>query len=223
MMPIKLKKLASIAGLIGCLIILTCVAISIAGFIGEEGESYNLGNHFISELGAYKVSARAAVFNGGMIGSSILLSFFGIGFSLLFNSWKRWAMLTLCLITGLSCAFVGLLPVDDLQPHLIAAGIFFHSALATVLLSSAITFFEKQPAFPKWTIGIGILTVSSFAAFVLWPNQLVREWARDPAHFVRPDFWWHTTLEWACFFSIILWMMTMAILMQQIKPIDESR
>lgn len=200
-------------GILGCAVILVCVGITIAAYVGKDGETYSLANHFISELGHRRISAQADVFNAGMVLSSALLSIFAIGFTLMYRGWTRWVVGILGISTGISCAFVGIFPMGMLTAHLIAATIFFHSALFLVLACTGITLGLKNSPLPKWTVWPGLLTGSVFAAFVLWPSDLIREWIRDPAHFVRPALWWQAVFEWACFFSIILWLLIVAVWM----------
>jgi hypothetical membrane protein len=207
------QKLTAVSGLVGCAIILIGVLLAMSVYEGLDCETYNLGNHFISELGDRRISARSWAFNNGVMLSSICLTFFSFGFASSQKGWLRPFVGLIGLVTGVSFFFVGVYPEDDIHPHLLAAMTFFHSALIMVFFSTGQTLFAKHRIHPRWMVVPGAITAIIFAAFVLWPADIVRSWLKDPVHFVRPSFWWHTTLEWACFFSIILWMICAALLL----------
>ena len=210
--PIQYQKWSAIAGIAGVTLIVLCVLVSILGYQGRVNETYSILNHFISELGNPMFTPMAPVFNLGLIGSSILLSISSFGISKMFIGWPKYVVLALGLITGIFCGLVGVFPMDNLWPHLFVAMTFFHFALLLVFFSTAITLFSKKSILPKWTIFPGFLTAIIFAAFILSPSDLVREWIKDPTHFVRPEIWLQCILEWACFFSIIAWILMVAIL-----------
>jgi hypothetical membrane protein len=211
------QKLSAWCGIVGCVAMLICVWISMVPYTGMYDEPYATVNHFISELGDRRFSEFADSFNFGLMGSSLMLVVFSIGFTRQFSGWKRAVIGVLGLATGISCFLVGAFPVDNLRPHILVAMVFFHSALVLVFLNTAITMFAKHRVLPKWTIGLGFLTAAAFAAFVISPSDLLREWVRDPKHFIRPEVWGQCILEWACFYSIILWILMAAILMLK-KP-----
>lgn len=212
------QKLSAWSGIIGCLVSLVCAYLASRGYSGIHCESYSIFNHFISELGDRRIAVGSSFFNAGMVVSSVFLTIFGVGFTMNFRGWQRVVVGILALVTGISCGLVGLFPVDILLPHLLVAMIFFHSALALVFFCTGLTFFSKQPVLPKWTVVPGIITAVFFAAFVLWPNDVVRLWVRHPDRFSRPEIWWHPILEWGCFFSIILWLLivTTLVLLQRV-------
>ena len=181
-------------------------------YVGMYGETYSTANHFISELGDRRYSELQTVFNFGLMGSSSLLVVFGLGFAWHFTGWKRVVNSVLGVVTGVSCFLVGFFPEDLLRIHLLVAMIFFHSALVLVFLNTAFTLFAKQPVLPKWTAALGFLTALAFAAFVISPSDLLRTWIASPKTFIRPEVWVQPILEWACFYSILLWILTVAVL-----------
>ncbi|MBL0017847.1 MAG: DUF998 domain-containing protein [Bacteroidetes bacterium] len=206
------EKLSAICGIVGCLGMLACVWIAMVPYVGMYGESYSTANHFISELGDRRYSELQAVFNFGLMGSSSLLVVFGLGFARHFSGWNRVVNSLLGVVTGVSCFLVGFFPEDLLRIHLLVAMIFFHSALVLVFLNTAFTLFAKQPVLPKWTAALGFLTALAFAAFVISPSDLLRTWIASPKTFIRPQVWIQPILEWACFYSILLWILTVAVL-----------
>jgi hypothetical membrane protein len=206
------EKISAICGIVGCLCMLACVWITMVPYVGMYNEAYSTANHFISELGDRRYSELQVVFNFGLMGSSSLLVVFGLGFAQFFSGWKRIVNSLLGLVTGVSCFLVGFFPEDQLRPHLLVAMIFFHSALVLVFLNTAFTLFAKQPVLPKWTAALGFLTALAFAAFVISPSDLLRTWIASPKTFIRPQVWIQPILEWACFYSILLWILTVAVL-----------
>jgi Protein of unknown function (DUF998) len=211
------SKISAVCGIAGCALMLVCVWSAAFPYTGMYDETYSPINHYISELGDRRFSEWAVVFNVGLMLSSSMLLVFSLGFSQLFRGWQKWVMGILGLSTSISCFLVGAFPVDNLRPHILVALVFFHSALVLVFLNTAITLFTKQPVLPKWTISLGAVTAVAFAAFVISPSDLLREWVKDPKHFIRPEVWIQPILEWACFYSIILWLLVMAFLMLRSK------
>jgi hypothetical membrane protein len=212
------STISAICGIAGCLVMLACVWAASFPYTGMYDETYSPINHYISELGDRRYSEWAALFNVGLMLSSSLLLVFSIGFARQFGGWQRAVIGILGLSTSISCFLVGAFPVDNLRPHILVAMVFFHSALVLVFLNTAITIFTKKPVLPKWSVSLGFVTALAFAAFVISPSDLLREWVKDPKHFVRPDVWVQPILEWACFYSIILWLLTAAFLMLRNKP-----
>jgi hypothetical membrane protein len=216
------QKLSAWCGIVGCTLMLVCVWLSMVPYVGMYDEPYATINHYISELGDRRYSEWAALFNIGLMASSFLLIVFSIGFTRQFSGWKKHVIGVLGLATGISCFLVGAFPVDNLKPHILVAMVFFHSALVMVFFNTAVTMFAKHRVLPKWTIALGFLTAAAFAAFVVSPSDLIREWVRDPKHFVRPEIWVQCILEWACFYSIILWILMVAILMLRKQDVFTS-
>ncbi len=209
----QFHRLSAICGIVGCALMLICVWGASIPYTGMYDETYSPINHYISELGDRRFSEWAGLFNYGLMLSSSLLLVFSIGFTQQFRGWQRLVIGVPGLSTSISCFLVGAFPVDNLRPHILVAMVFFHSALVLVFLNTAITLFTKVPVLPRWTITLGFVTALCFAAFVISPSDMIREWVRDPKHFVRPEVWIQPILEWACFYSIIAWLLTAAFLM----------
>lgn len=174
-------------------------------------ETYSTANHFISELGDPRDFELQVVFNFGLMGSSSLLVALGLRFAQFFSGSKRIVNSLLGLVTGVSCFLAGsfrrsIAPTplggDDLLPQCLGAR-FSHTAF---------TLLAKQPVLPKWTAALGFLTALAFAAFVISPSDLLRTWIASPKTFIRPQVWIQPILEWACFYSILLWIFTVAVL-----------
>ena len=121
-------------GLLACLIILAALSILIPMYTGRAGEKNSIWNHFVSELGEVGVSLGAKVFNGGLIAAGALFIPFalGLGFSIQYL-WDEFGM-----IAGIGTAvwllLIGVFPINNLKPHIIAALSFFDGGLVTILL-----------------------------------------------------------------------------------------
>ena len=65
----RIYKLNTIilTGCLGTLIILYGIVTSSINYIGYSEEHYNMLNHFVSELGQYKCSKNAKLFNLSLI------------------------------------------------------------------------------------------------------------------------------------------------------------
>jgi hypothetical membrane protein len=74
---------------------------------GKAGERYSPLNHFISELGEVGTSRGAAIFNGGLITSGILLIPFFVGLGLALHSVLGWVASASGIGSALACALVG--------------------------------------------------------------------------------------------------------------------
>jgi hypothetical membrane protein len=214
-MPPKItfQKFSAYCGILGCVLMVACVWGASFPYVGMYDETYSPINHYISELGDRRFSEWAGLFNYGLMLSSSLLLVFSIGFTRQYRGWRQVVVGILGLSTSISCFLVGAFPVDNLRPHILVAMVFFHSALVMVFFNTALTIFSPKPVLPKWTITLGFVTAACFAAFVISPSDLLREWVRDPKHFLRPEIWIQPILEWACFYSIIIWILTVAVLM----------
>lgn len=213
MRPQRLDSSLLLFGLLGCVLLPFCSAMAAWGYVGKAGENYSLLNHFISELGWRGVTPAAAWFNGGLIAGSICLLLFAFSFWKNFFGRGRLWVLAVSLITSLACLCVGLLPMDLLWPHLRAAMVFFHAALVLVLLSSFLILRNGKSNLPKWLGWLGALPAACFAAFVLWPKDSIRSWIQNPKAFIRPEIWALPIWEWACFFSIIGWLIVAIIVL----------
>ena len=112
-------------GFLGLIIILYGVLVSSIAYVGSEGEKYSILNHFISELGQYKYSKKAIVFNNSLIIGTPFLIYYYIkivpktlrGVEILF----KWIIITI----GISTISVGIFTMDNIVFHLVSALLFF--------------------------------------------------------------------------------------------------
>jgi len=209
----------AIFGLCGSLWIMLTMAVTGLVYRGKEGEKYSVFNHFISELGEVGVSRLALLFNLGLIlGGLVLIPFLmGMGMALA-NTWGQVAVIA-GVYTALSCIAVGLFPMNHMKAHTWVAMSYFRSGLVTVLLYSIAVFAQSGEfvIIPKLSNLAGLFSVLCYAAFLLVTDIKARQNKKkeeplDPeVKPERPRFWATTMLEWAVFFSTILWFLILAL------------
>lgn len=206
-------------GIGGSLLITACMVITGLAYRGRQGEKYSIFNHFISELGEVGVSKAAAVFNTGLILGGLVFVPFIIGLCLTIGGLLAKIGMVVGILATLSCALVGVFPMNNMKAHYIVAVTYFRTGLVMVLLVSAAVFLQPARAvvFPKFSNLAGLLAFISYAGFLFLlrtpkHDEASPENALDPLKEVeRPKFWRETILEWAVFFSTILWFFILAL------------
>jgi hypothetical membrane protein len=206
-------------GIGGSLLILLCMGVTGLVYRGKKGEKYSLFNHYISELGEVGVSKAAAVFNFGLIIAGLAFIPFIIGLGLTIgNVWAKIG-LAVGIISTISCALVGVFPMNHLKAHYWVAITYFRTGLVMVFLFTVAVF--AQPAagviFPKASNLAGLLTFLCYAAFLLItrpPKEEGEEPESNPdpqKETKRPKYSRETILEWAVFFSTTFWFLILAL------------
>jgi hypothetical protein len=206
-------------GLAGSLFIIISMLIAGLVYRGKQDEEYSILNHFISELGEVGVSRLAALFNWGLIVGGLVLIPFLVGMGLALGSlWGKIALIV-GIWTALSCAAVGIFPMNHMKSHSWVAMSYFRSGLVTVLLFS-IAVFTQSPEFeiiPKLSNLAGLLSVMCYAAFLIISDtskkkdEPEREVLDPETYPERQRFSRITILEWAVFFSTVLWFLILAL------------
>jgi len=184
------------------------IFLSAGDFVGFPSESYTITNHFISELGWKRVSPSASFFNRGLV--ICCLSYLPMMWMLGREIGTRLgyvAMMSGIIMLGAGVA-VGLLTLDDLKPHLIAAGVFFWSYLVTAILFS-LAFLRRWNRVPSGKmVAVGVIASICLVSFLVFPKESAIRFIKDPEGFQRPDFWVLVVLEWSVLFSVYLWGLT---------------
>jgi hypothetical membrane protein len=201
-------------GLAGTLLIALAVLFSGVRYYGRRGERYSVLNHFISELGEVGVSPAARVFNTGLAVGGLLLAPFMVGLGLALNSTLGWLGTLAGVVAALAVAAVGLYPMNQLTPHVRAAMTYFRSGLVMVLfyeLAILLPPAGARAASPVMIL-LGLLAFGSYAAFLGVMMRKPKE-GEPRVHQIldplsvkeRPRVWPLAILEWAIFFSTVLW------------------
>jgi len=169
-------------------------------------------NHFISELGEVGVSAFASVFNTSLMLGGLALAAFMLGLGCYIGSKGAYLAALIGAYSGISCSLVGLLPMNDLQVHTVAAFSFFYSGLVAIALFTVVILADRDRKLTRWLVVPGILTVASFVSFLAVPHLsgATRAETLDPSRFTRPSVWLTPLLEWSVFFTMLVWLVLAA-------------
>lgn len=212
-----MKKIAPIAGITTCVILYSVILIAAIPYVGQQGESYSIFNHFISELGSIRFSQHYVIYNAGIIMASVGFAAFTLGL----GAYSDTRISRIAVLVGLAssalCIGVGLVPEDHRIPHLILAFSFFSlMALATTIFSWSIWKEEANP-FPKHTAIHGFMVPLSFVLFISMPKSLMAVKREEGALFNRPEIWWLPFLEWIIFIALTSWILMVSIKMLQMQ------
>jgi len=205
-------------GITGCVLICLCVLVTAWGYRGRHQERYSPFNHFISELGEHGVSARAWVFNAGMVLSGLLMLPFVLGLGALLPGIWGFLGTIAGVVTALSSAAVGLFPMNRISSHILAAMSFFRAGLIMLVMFSFAILVQPPDAIlvPRWALVFSLLAAVSYGTFLFMVRggsalDQVSDRAMVEVPPERPRFSALTTVEWAIFFSTIFWLLAMAL------------
>jgi hypothetical membrane protein len=198
-------------GLAGSLVILAGVLLSALFYRGKEGERYSITRHFISELGELGVSRMAPLFNASLIlaGLLFILMLIGVGFDM--NTPWGYIAMSAGIVTAAACVCVGIFPMNQINPHTIAAMTYFRSGLVTVLLFSVAIILQPaaRRVIPLYVLFFGVLSLAAYTAFLLYAGRAAKKQAQNVLDTekvrARPRFWWMAFLEWLVLISTIVW------------------
>lgn len=208
-------------GMGGAVLLSLCILITAQAYTGRDGERYSVFNHYISELGEVGVSRLSTVFNVGIFFSGIFFLLFIIGLGLALDS--IWARLGLAagVLASVTCSLVGVFPMNHMKQHVWAAMTYFRSGLVTVLLFGIAILVQPSPArvHPLANLA-GLLAIICYGAFLIdarVQSKKSGDSSLDPEHAPkRPRFWPVVMLEWAIFFSTVIWFFSIAFAVQSL-------
>ncbi len=212
-----MKKIAPFAGLSTCLILYSVIIIAAIAYIGQQGESYSVFNHFISELGSTQFSVRSLIYNSGIFLGGAAYGLFVYGLSAYANTKLSRIGIAIGVFSAVLCMGVGLVPEDNRVPHLVLAlGFFFMATLSVSIFSWSILKESKNP-FPSYTAVHGFLIPVTFIFFMSVPKDLMAVKRDMGPLFDRPVFWWLPFLEWIIFILMTTWILVMSIKMLHLE------
>lgn len=219
-MKVDFKKLTYVCGFLGPAIMILGSLITAILYHGKKGESYSILNHYISKLGEVGVSTLAPVFNTSLIVGSLVLVIFVLGLGLYIHTKLGYVATAFGIFSCISCSLVGVFPMNNLSIHNAVTFSFFYSGLVAITLFNLVIIFDKQNKVSKWLLIPGIITIASFASFLLMPyiTSSIHVQTLNPHRLARPDIRLKTTLEWSVFFSVIVWFVLMSIYLMTKKP-----
>jgi hypothetical membrane protein len=209
------QEVVKFTGLAGSLLVVLAAVLTGWRFSGKQGELYSPFNHFISELGELGVSAWARFFNFSLVAAGLLLLPCCLGLGLLIpGGWAKAGMLA-GFVAAISVTCVGIFPMNNLTPHIIAATTFFRAGLVMMILFTIAIW--QQPAesavLPRTVNLAGSLAGLAYASFlILWARRTPADGETlDPDEtWQRPTYWLPAVIEWAVFLTTILWFFTVA-------------
>jgi hypothetical membrane protein len=210
--------------------VLSCLAVFTTALVfqGRGGEGYSLSNHFISELGRIGVSRGAWLFNAGMMVSGLLFIPYAVGLGLRIRNAAAYLGMAAAAGAGVFCSAVGLFPMNNLGPHIFSAMWFFRLGLATVLFFGIAILAQRRGAarLHKAAAIFSFPAAAAYAAFLIMASVKTPGGLNplDPGAFShRPAFWPLAAVEWAVFFTTILWFLGTALLGMTRAASPESR
>lgn len=189
-------------GLLGSAIGILFILLPMIPYQGTEGESYSIFTHYVSELGELGVSIWAPVFNVGLILAGLAFIPFFIGLGIYLDSTIAKISAIGGVYSSVSIVLVGIYPMNYRTEHYLAAMSFFFSGMIMVILWAVTIILQKNVKIPKsFSLG-AVINGIIFAAFLFGTGD------EGPS---RPEFSLTTTLEWAIYFSIIIFLLAVAL------------
>jgi len=212
-----MKKIAPIAGIATCIVLYSVILIAAIPYIGQQGETYSIFNHFISELGSVRFSVNHAIYNQGLIVAAIGFGIFTMGLGAYAPTKLSRISVIVGVLSSILCIGVGLVPEDYRFPHLILAVSFFtFMTLATGLYSWSILKEEQNP-FPSYTAVHGLLIPLAFILFMMMPKELMAVKHEQGPLFDRPEIWLLPLFEWVIFIALTSWIILVSIKMLHLQ------
>jgi hypothetical membrane protein len=202
-------------GLIGSLIIILGIIITAIAYAGQDGESYSLFNHFISELGELKNSELAVVFNLGLILGGIAYIPFMAGLGIYSQQKLGKVASIIAIVASICCSLVGIFPMDYLAPHMVVAFGFFYLGMVAIFLFTICIIRDKENLMPKWLIIIGLCVVASFASFLFLPLDFSEMSGMFSG--ARADFILLAFLEWLVLITVEAWILIVAVYLKKMN------
>lgn len=183
---------------------------------GKEGERYSPLNHFISELGEVGVSRLAWIFNIGLMISGVSLVFGSLSLGLLLPGLLAKFGMAAGVISSIGLFFVGVFPMNRIEPHGTAAMTYFRAGLAMVIFFNLAIALQPGDAqiLPRVYSLAGLPAILSFAGFLILTARAVKKSKENPLAtegVERPKIWLMVILEWAIFVTIVIWFLVIAV------------
>ncbi|MFX1604642.1 MAG: DUF998 domain-containing protein [Promethearchaeota archaeon] len=189
-----------VASLVGLVFVLTPQLF----YTGTLGEPFSMFNHAVSELGELGVSELAWMFNSGLFLAGILFIPFMIGLGLYLDNIVGKLAAVGGVYSAVSVALVGVYPMNFIYEHTITAMSFFLSGMVMTLLWAVAILAQKKASVHKGLSLGGFVNMTVFALFLYGPFN---GFSLDP----RPEFSMRITLEWAIYFAIVGYLLTLSL------------
>ncbi|KXH71049.1 MAG: hypothetical protein AM326_03965 [Candidatus Thorarchaeota archaeon SMTZ-45] len=197
------KKHFPLWGILGAIVGLIFILTPQIFYVGALDEPFSMFNHYVSELGELGVSELAWMFNAGMVLAGILFIPFMIGLGFYIDNIISKITILVSVFSCVSIVFVGIYPMNYLTEHSISAISFFLSGMVMTFLWAIAILFQKEFRIHKGLSLGGFLNVTIFILFLYGP------WESTGG--TRPEFSMSATLEWAIYFAIVGYLLTLAL------------
>jgi hypothetical membrane protein len=207
-----------LVGITGSLLVMLASLAAALVYRGKKGEHYSPLNHFISELGELGVSRLAWLFNAGLItgGAVLLPGCVGLGL-LIPGVWSKLALVAGC-VTAVSMILVGVFPMNNLKPHTLVAMTYFRAGLVMVILFTLAIALQPEgqavvPHVVNWAGMLAILAYGSFLSIMRTSARRGDDILNPLQGSARPRFWLLPAMEWAIFFTTVLWFLVVGVVL----------
>lgn len=190
-------------GFAGSVFFLAAAVVAGLAYTGTAGQGFSPLNHWVSELGEVGVSALAVVFNVGLIVGGLAFALFMAALGLLRRSRLAWTYATIGVTAGVSCALVGIFPMNQRAIHIVFALGFFVLGWVAVALASIDVWRRPDPRFAGWLPVLGAVTVTLFLLFLSVYIPYLYTGTGDD----RPAVSLATVLEWLVALGLIGWVL----------------
>jgi hypothetical membrane protein len=190
-------------GFVGSVFFMVASVIAALAYTGSAGQAFSPLNHWVSELGEIGVSALAIVFNVGLFIGGLAFALFMAALGLLRRSRLAWTYAAIGFVAGVSCALVGVFPMNNRTIHIVVALGFFVLGWIAVALASIDIWRRPDARFARWLPVLGAVTVALFLLFLSVYIPYLYTGTGDD----RPAFSTATILEWLVAIGLIGWVL----------------
>ncbi|MEA3327062.1 MAG: DUF998 domain-containing protein, partial [Chloroflexota bacterium] len=152
-------------GMVGSLVAVSGALISGLAYRGKQDEPFSPLNHYISELGEVGVSRLSWVFNLSLILTGLFLIPACISLGLMLLGILAKIAMAAGVVCAISLSFVGVFPMNQIEPHGFAAMTYFRAGLVMVLLFSLAIALQPAPppVLSRWFGLAGLPAILSFS------------------------------------------------------------
>ena len=206
----RFARIAAIGGFMAVVMSLSGASLTGLMYTGRTQEHYSIFNHFISELGNYRWSRAALVFNGGLILAGIALIFFINGSALLLRTRLRYLLMACGTVSGILCSLVGVFSESRLSIHLTVAPLFFVLIFISVMIYCVAVWMERDHHFlMRWYALAGLPAAVFLFILIIQIQQNAAAFLAGPKGAIaytlyhRPAFWSLPFVEWMVFLSLL--------------------
>lgn len=207
----RIGAIATAAGIVGALAVTVASVVAALAYTGTAGERYSPLDHWVSELGEVGVSELAPLFNIGLLVGGVCFGVFMVGLAAVRRGRLGLAYGAIGAAAGLAGGLVGVFPMNELEPHALAAFGFFNLAWIAVALASLDFVRRRDPRFPVWLSVVGAAAAVAFVTFLLSVQGSDAGDEALAAPDARPELGLAAALEWLTIVGILAWAFLTAV------------